>query len=315
VVIHSSLLHRLDAVKLYTFELPLHSGAHRKGLLLSDGEGKWGEISPLPGRSKESFAQAKEQLLKLLHTQTIDEPLFPSVQFGLDSLLSSPSYPLSAHTYALLSGTQAQILQQADTAAKQGYTTVKIKIAPFSPKISQNLFHLLKNRFHLRVDCNSAFSFDEALALFSPFEKGFFEYIEDPTYEMDRLTHFPHPFALDETAHQYQALPLPTYTNLWGFILKPTVLGGKQGCTPFIEYAKKHHLNITLSSSFESGLGLLQIAALSKELGLSHTLLGIDTHKSLKEDLLLPGCNFNTQELHIPRAPELNLKLLTQVSP
>ena len=53
MVVHSSLLHRLDAVALYSYRLPLRNGI-REGLVLR-GKNCWGEIAPYPGRSRKYF--------------------------------------------------------------------------------------------------------------------------------------------------------------------------------------------------------------------------------------------------------------------
>jgi o-succinylbenzoate synthase len=317
VAVHTPLLHRLDALKevkwkIYSFRLPLLTGSFREGILLHfPQENRWGEIAPFPGRSKESLPQALAQLLKLLKTGKTDEELFPSVQFGLERALSSP-VAVSAPLYALLSGDRKTILHQANVALDQGYTTVKLKISSLSLNDSRDIIHNLKERFRLRVDCNSAFTFDQALRIFEPFDKTIFDYIEDPTFELKRLSEFPYPVALDETVLQYRQFDkLP---NLYGFILKPTILGGKKGCTPLVEFAKKNQLKVVFSPAFESGLGLLQILALAKEFNLTTEPLGLDTHRYLKHDLLMPAVNFNKAQLTVSTAPQINLDLLTEIS-
>src|SRR5689334_13628120 len=187
--------------KVYRFELPLVSGGIRSGLLLQfiddKKQEKWGEIAPLSGRSQETIEQAVDQLLKIFLNGKVEEKLFPSVQFGLESMLQ-PAYPITAPLYAFLNGGPDEILQRAETAFNSGYTVAKVKISSLSSDTAIDLLHNLKDRFRLRVDCNSAFSFDEAVHLFSHFDPSIFDYVEDPTFEMSRLADFPFPFALDE---------------------------------------------------------------------------------------------------------------------
>lgn len=298
--------------KIYSFRLPFLAGKFRDGLLIHFPEkNRWGEIAPLPGRSKETLPQALAQLLKFLNTGRTDEELFPSVQFGLEQTLSSP-VTVSAPLYALLSGDSKSVLRQAEVAADQGYTTVKLKASSLSLNDCHSVIHSLKERFRLRVDCNSAFTFEEALRLFEPFDKNIFDYIEDPTFELERLSEFPYPFALDETVLQYRKFgEIP---NLYGFILKPTILGGKKGCAPLVEFAKKNNLKVVFSPAFESGLGLLQILSLAKEFNLISDPIGLDTHRYLKEDLLKPAVNFNIPQLTIATAPQINFDLLTEIA-
>ncbi len=152
------------------------------------------------------------------------------------------------------------------------------------------------------------------MSLFSPFDQRIFDYIEDPTFEIDQLAHFPFPFALDETVDLYQSLPIHSYSNLYGFILKPTILGGEKGCKPYIEFAKKHSLKIVFSPAFESGLGLLQILSLAKKLNLTTDPIGLDTYRYLKYDLLSPAVNFSAPILTMTHLPSINRKILTEIA-
>lgn len=317
MAVHSTFLHRLDALTVRWTVFSYGTNSSRQGLLLrlkgSNEQTNWGEIAPFPGRSKESYAQALAQLLELLRTGQTQEALFPSVQFGLESALS-PRVVLSAPLYALLSGSEEEIIKQAQIAVAQGYTTVKLKISSFSLDTAQRIIHHLKRQFRIRIDCNSFFSFAEATELFSPFERSTFDYIEDPIYEIDRLPEFSHPFALDETVLQYASLPVEDYRNLYGFILKPTILGGEKGCRPIIEFAQKRKLKVVFSSSFESELGLLQILSLAGKFDLLAEPLGLDTYRYLRQDLLKPPVNFCTPHITVGTALEINLDKLMEIA-
>ncbi|MBS0604041.1 MAG: hypothetical protein JSS60_03275 [Verrucomicrobia bacterium] len=322
MAVHSSLLHRLDALntiawRIYSFDLPLITGAVRKGLLLCikdfEGNEKWGEIAPYPGRSIETLEQALQQAIDFLNGNR-EQELFPSVQFGLENALGLPFSATAAPLYAFLSGSYDKVLRQAETAGSQSYTTVKVKLSPFSVEQAKALLKTLQKRFRLRVDCNSAYTMDEALDLFSAFDAECFDYIEDPTFQRDRLSEFHYPLALDETVSHYLTLPLESYPKLYGFILKPTILGGIKGCAPYVEFAKRNKLNVVFSPAFESGLGLLQILFLAKHFDLLRNPLGLDTYRYLKCDLLAPPVNFNTPKLTVTQPPRIHLQLLTEIA-
>jgi o-succinylbenzoate synthase len=298
--------------KIYSFEIPFVASGIRKGILVAIGNDRWAEVSPLPGRSRETFDEAVQQLVSFFSGKHKGE-IFPSVQFGLESLFRLQFEPMQASTYALLSGTPDEVLRQAEIAAKQGYATVKLKVASFSIQAAQDLMRTLQKRFALRIDCNSAFSFEEAVSLFSPFGQEELDYIEDPTFETDKLHAFTHPFALDETVTKFHTMGLENCPKLYGFILKPTILGGKKGCAPYVEYAKQHNLSIVFSPAFESGLGLMQILKLAKEFGLEG-LVGLDTYRYLKHDLLQPSVNFSTPKFSIDTPPQINPLLLTEIA-
>lgn len=320
MVIHTSVLHRLDALKswtIYSFALPLMSGEMRSGLLiqLKSGEGneKWAEASPLPGRSSETLDQAKEQLCDYFAGKAPAE-LFPSVQFAVENLFAAPLTNVTAHLYALLSGPVDATLKQAEIAAAQGYSTVKVKISSFSIAEAQKVLKALQPRFRLRVDCNRKFSLDEAIALFAPFDPAVFDYIEDPTYEIERLPAFTHPFALDEIVADYHTLPLESYSQLAAFILKPTLLGGIKGCTPFVNFARQRNIRIVFSPAFESGLGLLQILNVARHFDALGDLIGLDTYRYLKNDVLNPSIDFCTAKLTIAKVPYIHLPLLSEIA-
>lgn len=304
---------------MYAFQLPLVSGGFRNGLILKMIDNfrkeRWGEIAPLPGRSKENIQQVRGQLLQILSEGKLDEELLPSVQFGLESALAFPFPSITAPLYAFLHGEQPdEILQQAEAAHAKGYTVAKVKIGSFKMDLAIDLLNSLKNRFRLRVDCNSAFSLDEANDLFSHFDPGQFDYVEDPTYEVFRLADFRFPFAMDETVFDCFSLPIHTYSHLYGFILKPTILGGKKGCAPFVQFAKKHRLKVVFSPAFESGLGLLQILSVARHFDLISDPLGLDTHRCLAQDLLFPSVNFDAPRIDLIHPPEINTSLLQEIA-
>ncbi len=284
MALHSPLLHRLDAIasrqwELYRFALP-----SREGLVVCI-EGKWGEISPLKGRSKETLQEAEAQLKHYLESGEKTD-FFPSVQFGLESVFEEGHFPLQVPLYALCQGTPEEVLREADIALGKGHTTLKIKVGLFGVQDNQFVIKQLLQKCRLRVDCNRNFSFAQAMNLFAPFDPALFDYIEDPTYEEESLPQFTHPFALDENVEKAFTSSRSTYPSLTGIILKPTLLGGKKGCRRFIHYAQQHGLKITLSSCFESSLGLLQIVKLAHHFNLTKFPLGLDTRRYLNGDIV-----------------------------
>lgn len=301
--------------KVYSFAIPLKKGPVRKGFLLAveNGQTRWGEIAPYPGRSRETLNEAFEQLIRFLKGEH-SLNLLPSVQCGLEGALCRLSLPQETSLYALLTGTPKEVIDQAKRAKAEGYTTVKLKISSFSIPEAQAVIRELLPTFRVRVDCNSAFSFEQAVELFSPFAPEDFDYIEDPTYETHKLPAFTHPFALDETVEQYKCYPPATHPQLKVLILKPTLLGGKKGCAPLVAYAKEHNLKVVFSPAFESGVGLLHILAIAKALGNEAELIGLDTHRHLEHDLLHPGFNFNSPKFCCAPFPGINPAYLTEVA-
>ena len=138
----------------------------------------------MPGRNLESLEQAQEQLLFLLEGGKIDAP-FPSVAFGLASAQNPPlnrSIPLSA----LLAGSPESVRDKAREAHAQGYTSAKLKISDFDLETAIQMVQSLYGLFHLRIDANRAFSYEEIMHLCKRCYSPQIEYIEEhqPTISM-----------------------------------------------------------------------------------------------------------------------------------
>jgi len=165
-------------VHLFFFRLPLvrpltlkgSTLIHREGYIIRlrdhDGFTGWGEISPLPGFSRESSADAQNQFASI-RNQLTGHPvpdsleklsggfqrwlgglnLFPSVRFGVETtvlnllathsaiplhtLLNSAS-PSVVSVNALLTGSTDDILKHAEQMRKEGYRAVKLKVGHLS---------------------------------------------------------------------------------------------------------------------------------------------------------------------------------------
>lgn len=234
--------------KLYQYAL---NG--RKGLIVQSAIG-FGEIAPLPGFSRETFEEARAEIIAVLRGEA--EPTLPSVRWGLacaQKKLKSVHLPLSA------------------LGPKPGFTTLKLKLGHLP--LQEAIALVQQNQhFSLRLDCNRAWSLDQALEFVRHFKPTDFLYLEEPvrTFEeliqFSKLTHFP--IALDESIHcDWTQIP-----SLKAIVVKPTIVGAIPTIPP--------HLDLVLSSSYESGLGLLHIAgAVQNDLP-----VGLDT--VFQDDLL-----------------------------
>lgn len=240
----------------YRFEKP-HFGV-REGLILQMGDG-WGEIAPLPGFSQETLPQAKKQTLEVLQKKAI--PTFPSVKFGF-FCASKPfdTSPLKVPLCAL-------------HLPKEKCTHLKLKLKNLKLQEAISLVKEYVGKYHLRIDCNRAWSLSESLEFASHFSSSDFEYLEEPVQSYEDLVKFSEitkfPIAVDESLREKSYLDIPT---LKAAIVKPTL----QGEIP------KLSCPIVLSSSYESSLGILQIARLANH---SSFPLGLDT---FSEDVLTP---------------------------
>lgn len=241
--------------KLYEYALKLKTGALRKGLIV-EWDGNFGEIAPLPHFSKETFEEAKKETLLWLKNDI--EPKLPSVRFGIACAqrpLQSVHIPLSS------------------LGPKTGFSTMKLKVGHLTVTEAVNLARTYLGKARLRLDFNQKWKLGEALEFAKHFDPNDFEYLEEPV-NPDALIEFSNetafPIALDESQDRnWDEIP-----SLKAIVIKPTIVGS----IPKVP----SHLKLVLSSSYETGLGLLHIANLARDT----TPIGLDTYEVFEEDIL-----------------------------
>lgn len=254
-------------MQIYRYCLPLASPLmpfyQREGIIFQTEHGL-GEAAPLPGWSNETIQD-------VIHAIT-NGAYYPSLEFGLRCARipfpkTFPSIPISALSTNPL---------EAKWAVSQGYRTIKLKLKDYCVKDALDFVSQVQiPGIHLRIDMNRRWSFSDASYFLSCLNPQQVEYIEEPTYEFDRLHQFDFPLALDETLREPENrwLHLP---NINTFVLKPTLLGCR--LDDLIELGLKLNKKLVFSSSFESAIGLLHIAHLQARFS-PGTAAGIDTHR------------------------------------
>lgn len=310
---------KIKTFSFHSYEISLTNQQRRKGALLNitdqEGNGGWGEVAPLPKWSNETLEEALQQLNQkrqaimnvdwtaLNCLQEIEKlNLFPSVSFGLESALLSILTPICeciVSTSALFMGSPQEIMQQAELRHHEGYTSAKLKVSNLSFEEATQIIHQLKHRFRLRIDVNRAWKTTESLRFFEQFPFNAFDYVEEPFQNPQDLTIFPHPLAVDESFPQdlcfEQLQSLPTLKAL---IYKPTIQGGLLGCLPLLAWTRQRGIELVLSSSFESDLGLACIASIAYRLSLLSPV-GIGTYHYLNSTICDSALQFSRSFIHI----------------
>jgi O-succinylbenzoate synthase len=251
--------------KIFHFKIFQEIYGMKEGFLLQS-ETNWSEVAPLPGRSRESLSQVLQQL-KAVQTG-YQGSLFPSVEFGLFGLMA-PKIS-DAPVCLFLNGAVPDILKHAKTP--HGCTHAKVKLGHLDVSAAVFLTKALKADFRLRLDIGGKWNKEQITAFLSNFAPEDFEFIEDPGHDIS-----PFPMASDD-----QGLGS---TTVW----KPMVKGLPEKKSPVI-----------LSSSYESGIGIHQIAALASAWEIPSHPLGIGTAVHIQEDLLKNPPFIRDGKIHFP---------------
>lgn len=324
---------KIKAISLHPYEISLTNGQIRKGswVKIEDQEGNsgWGEVAPLPKWSDETledsleqFKQKEEEIIKVDWTapnclQELGKlSLLPSLSFGVESGLLSILSPVSNHTVstsALLMGSPEEIMEQAELRNREGYTSAKLKVSNLSFEEAGKIIHQLKDKFRLRIDVNRTWKTSDALGFFEQFPLDTFDYVEEPFQNPNDLAVFSHPLAVDESFPQDLSLEqLASLPTLKALIYKPTIQGGLLNCFLLYEWTKKRGIELVLSSSFESDLGLANIASLAYRLSLLSPI-GIGTYHYLNQHICSPSLLFSHSFVHIPPKITPNTSIVKKI--
>lgn len=274
----------------------------------------WAECSPLPGWSKESLAEAQEQLLSLKSgALSLDSPLlYPSVRFALSSLFLQNAHPF-AESFSLPLCPLLQKEEEAEALQAAGFTHLKIKIGSLSLNQTLLLLRKLTPHFNIRLDANRKWPLKKMVALLAHFPDDQFDYIEEPVDHPEHLLDFPYPTALDESLQELSPDFLDQLPNLKALILKPTLLGGWKRCKEWQQFAAPRKIDIVLSSSFESGVGTMLLAYFANQLQLHATAVGLGPYRWIEQDLLCTPLAIQQGLLTIPASMTVNQTLLTPI--
>jgi len=225
--------------RLFQYRLPLAKPlvlklnriAAREGLVaqLTDSNGHigWGEIAPLPGFSAETFDEARDSAICLLHNirsrdlpdpakllkqgvgLLTDESVPSSVTCGIESAiicleahsrgvepryLLGPSAPDSVSVNGLLTGSKEEIIEFAQQMISGGYESLKLKVgsASVAREIDRvkSVRTIMPQHTKLRLDANRAWDIDMAVQFGKGVSDLDIEYIEEPLTDSQQLGRF-----------------------------------------------------------------------------------------------------------------------------
>lgn len=266
-------------------------------IIESEGKKGIGECGMFRGLSIDDRSDFEEKLrwvcqnihlgLDLLVSELVE---MPSIQFGLEmaflDLESNNPFELFPSKFTkgddaipinglIWMGSEAYMRDQIKEKIAAGFTCIKLKIGAIDFETELDLLKSIRTHFspsdiELRVDANGAFSPDEALEKLKRLSDYQLHSIEQPitqgqVEEMAKLCQTtPLAIALDEeligvfdVADKHKLLQTikPQY-----IILKPTLVGGFQGSTAWMEAANAGGIGYWITSALESNIGLNAIA-------------------------------------------------------
>lgn len=291
----------MRSAQVYRWQIPMDAGVvlrdrrlkTRDGLYvcLRDGEREgWGEISPLPGFSQESWEEAQSALLTWINGWLAGDcalPEMPSVAFGVSCALAelADALPQAANYRAapLCNGDPDDlILKLADMP---GEKVAKVKVGLYEAVRDGMVVNLLLEAIpdlHLRLDANRAWT---------PLKGQLFAKYVNPDYR-DRIAFLEEPCKTRDDSRAFaretgiaiawdESLREPDFTfaaeeGVRAVVIKPTLTGSLDKVCEQVQAAHALGLTAVISSSIESSLGLTQLARIAAWLT-PDTIPGLDT--------------------------------------
>jgi O-succinylbenzoate synthase len=293
-----------------------------------------GEASPLPGWSGESLqnvldeAHELHKLLPPLSTASLSlspewraalsQIASPALKVGVQGLILDY---LSVTTPELFTAMRNQtisvnaliaarngeeLIAQTLQKIQAGFMSIKIKVRPETLDETATQLRALKGKIpssvSLRLDPNRSLTTSQCEQLIAACEGVPVEYIEDPLSDAACLKELvaasPVSIALDESAREIPREEWLSWNGLRHLVIKPTLCGSLLSLDELLARTAARNISITLSSSFESGIGLRAIA-LSAALFALPAAVGLDTARFFTNDLLKPRFPINTPSIAV----------------
>jgi o-succinylbenzoate synthase len=261
-----------------------------------------------------------------------DRVSFPSVVFGIETMLAdlaaksagiplarwlNPDARVQVPINAIISGSIDEIKTPLTQKIPLGYRAYKLKVGVESVAIEKDKIAFLRNllgpNVSIRLDANRAFEFDQAFRFFQSIAKYNIEYVEEPlTADLfsrlgDLRKELSIPIALDESLSD-RRIGRPSWSlgersqyfvesKLYDVaIIKPTLAGGISEVIELGGQLGQADVKMVISSTIETGIGLVSELHLASALGATVLPCGLDTLSLLSDSLiceLLPvkdGC-------------------------
>ncbi|EMM4153502.1 TPA: o-succinylbenzoate synthase [Escherichia coli] len=291
----------MRSAQVYRWQIPMDAGVvlrdrrlkTRDGLYVCLREGEregWGEISPLPGFSQETWEEAQSVLLAWVNNWLAGDselPQMPSVAFGVSCALAelADTLPQAANYRAapLCNGDPDDlILKLADMP---GEKVAKVKVGLYEAVRDGMVVNLLLEAIpdlHLRLDANRAWTplkGQQFAKYVNPDYRDRIAFLEEPCKTRDDSRAFAREtgiaIAWDESLREPD-FAFVAEEGVRAVVIKPTLTGSLEKVREQVKAAHALGLTAVISSSIESSLGLTQLARIAAWLT-PDTIPGLDT--------------------------------------
>jgi O-succinylbenzoate synthase len=236
-------------------------------LQTADGLTGWGDCAPLPEigiNEAAATAYAEECATLDLAAQRAGLPLA--------AWLSGESPPSSVAVNASFGPISTVDRNRLESAARAGYTIVKLKVghAPLADEIAalHQLARALPPGLSLRLDANRAWTIAEAERFISACAGLPVEGLEEPLADPDpsQLAHLQaradFPLAIDESTHLLDPLFF-RHPPVRRLVIKPARHGGLLASTELALRARASGLEVIITSALESACGIATLTHLA----------------------------------------------------
>jgi len=302
----------MRSAQVYRWQIPMDAGVvlrnrrlkTRDGLYvrLHDGERQgWGEISPLPGFSQETWEEAQTVLLAWVDGWLQGEdvlPTMPSVAFGVSCALAELEGALPEEAdyrvAPLCTGDPDDlVLQLADMP---GEKVAKVKVGLYEAVRDGMVVNLLLEaipELQLRLDANRAWTplkAQQFAKYVNPDYRNRIAFLEEPCKTRDDSRAFTREtgiaIAWDESLREADFV-FEAEEGVRAVVIKPTLTGSLDKVREQVQAAHALGLTAVISSSIESSLGLTQLARIAAWLT-PDTIPGLDTLSLMQAQQIRP---------------------------
>ncbi|EPF15962.1 o-succinylbenzoate synthase [Cedecea davisae] len=300
----------MRSAALWRFQIPMEAGVvlrdqrlkQREGLVVRLTQGDaigWGEISPLPGFSREALPEAQEQaqgwLEHWLAGGDVALPGLASVAFGLSCALAElkGELPQAANYRAapLCTGDPDELI--IALADMPGEKVAKVKVGLYEAVRDGMVVNLLLEAvpdLQLRLDANRSWTplkAQQFAKYVNPAHRSRIEFIEEPCKTRDQSREFSREtgiaIAWDESLREDDFI-FAAEPGVVAVVIKPTLTGSLEKVRRQVAAAHQLGQKVVISSSIESSLGLTQLARIAAWLT-PDAIPGLDTLSLMQAQL------------------------------